>query len=186
MQEEEVSLFRHGTLLTSTVFMFACIAAFVLFPTVALASGGPARTVTLAAGPYIVNVNLYSDPPVTDQAVAVTVVPQESGLYLSGDISLVPGLGTDAVPLHTNLTPMDQSNTLAGTIRMPVRGAWQILLQLNGPRGTGQASFQITVAGPGAMPVWVAWLIALTPFTGISWMVWHQYRYRQKLLAHVQ
>lgn len=186
MQEEDVSLFRRGTLLISTVFMLVCIAGIVLFPLVALANGGPARTVTLAAGPYIVNVNLYSDPPVTDQAVAVTVVPQESGLHLSGNISMVPGLGTDAVPLHTNLSSMAQGNTLTGTLRMPVRGAWEILLQLNGPRGTGQASFQVTVAGPGAMPVWVAWLIALTPFTGISWMVWHQYRYRQKLLAHVQ
>jgi len=152
---------------------------------VALANGNPARTVTLAAGPYIVNVNLYSDPPVTDQAVEVTVVPQESGLRLSGLIDIVPGLGTDAVELHSDLAPTAQSTTLVGTIKMPVRGAWQIIIQLNGPRGAGQASFQITVAGPGAMPVWVAWLIALIPLVGISWMVWHQYRYRQKLLAQV-
>ena len=178
-----VSLFSRSIVPTCTASIVACIAVFLLFPAVALASSSPARTVTLAAGPYIVNVNLYSDPPVTDQAVEVTVVPQESSLRLSGVIYMMPGLGTDAVELHSALAPLGQSGTLVGTIRMPVRGAWELMLQLNGPKGPGQASFQITVAGPGAMPVWVAWLIALTPLTGISWLIWHQYRYRQKLLA---
>ena len=47
---------------------------------------------------------------------------------------MMPGLGTDAVELHSNLVSLDQTNTLVGTIRMPVRGAWQIVIQLNGPR----------------------------------------------------
>jgi hypothetical protein len=104
-----------------------------ILPAVARASGGPARTVTLAAGPYIVDVNLYEDPPVTDQSVEVTVIPHESGLRLSGRILMAPGLGTDAVELHTQLSPMGRSNTLLGAVRMPVRGAWQIMIQLDGP-----------------------------------------------------
>lgn len=169
-----------------TGFMLTCIAFFAILPAVARASGGPARTVTLAAGSYIVDINLYEDPPVTDQSVEVTVIPHDSGLRLSGRILMVPGLGTDAVELHSQLSPMGRSNTLIGAVRMPVRGAWQIMIQLDGPRGKGEASFAVTVAGPGAMPVWLAWLIALTPMVGIGWMLWHQRRYRQKLLAQVK
>jgi hypothetical protein len=172
-------------LLTGTSLILVCIGAFALLPTVAWASG-PARTVTLAAGPYIVNVNLYQDPPVTDQSVEVTVVPQESGLQLSGRIVMMPGLGTDAVELHSQLSPVGQSSTLVGSVRMPVRGAWQIVVQLAGPRGAGEASFPVTVAGPGAIPVWLGWLIALTPMLGIGWLLWHQFRYRRKLVAHAK
>jgi hypothetical protein len=163
---------------------FIALALFmIMIPEIALASGGPAHTETLMAGPYVIDVNLYQDPPMTDQSVQVTVVPHDSGLRLSGRILAVPGLGTDAVALHSQLSPAGQASTLSGTIRMPVRGAWNIVVQLNGPQGAGQASFPITVAAPGAMPIWLGWLIGLTPLLGVAWLVWHQRRYRQKLLA---
>lgn len=154
-----------------------------MMPAVALAGGGPAHTETLLAGPYIVDVNLYQDPPMTDQSVEVTVVPHDSNLRLSGSIYMLPGLGTDAVELRSQLTPLNQGNTLAGAIRMPVRGAWTIMVRLDGPRGEGQASFPIVVAAPGAIPIWLGWLIALTPTLGIAWLIWQQFRYRRKLLA---
>ncbi|HJT56432.1 MAG TPA: hypothetical protein VJ761_08055, partial [Ktedonobacteraceae bacterium] len=158
----------------------------VMVPGIALASGGPAHTETLMAGPYIIDVNLYQDPPMTDQSVKVTVVPHQSGLHLSGSILVVPGLGTDAVELRSQLLPVGQSNTLVGSIRMPVRGAWNVVVQVNGPQGSGQASFPITVAAPGAIPIWLGWLIALVPLLGVAWLVWHQRRYRRKLLARVE
>lgn len=165
---------------------FIALAVFmIMIPEVALASGGPAHTETLMAGPYVIDVNLYQDPPMTDQSVQVTVVPHDSGLHLSGRILEVPGLGTDAVELHAQLSPAGQTSTLSGSIRMPVRGAWNIVVQLNGPKGAGQASFPITVAAPGAMPIWLGWLIGLTPLLGVAWLVWHQRRYRKKLLTRV-
>src|SRR5437588_10943214 len=158
---------RSKTLLTYTHFTLALIALFIIIlPRVAQASGGPAHTETLAAGPYIIDVNLYQDPPVTDQSVEVTVIPHEVGLRLSGRIVMVPGLGTDAVELHSKLLPLNQTGTLVGTLRMSVRGAWQIVIQLEGSRGEGETSFSVTVAGPGAIPVWLGWLIALTPLLG--------------------
>jgi hypothetical protein len=166
------------------ILAFIALALFmIMIPEIALASGGPAHTETLMAGPYVIDVNLYQDPPMTDQSVQVTVVPHDSGLRLSGRILEVPGLGTDAVELHSQLLPAGQAGRLSGTIRMPVRGAWNIVVQLNGPQGAGQASFPITVAAPGAMPIWLGWLIGLTPLLGVAWLVWHQRRYRQKLLA---
>jgi hypothetical protein len=174
---------RSKLLLISLVLVLAYITAFATFPAFALASDKPASTKSLFAGPYIIDVNLYQDPPVTDQSSEVTVVPHEENLRLYGRILMVPGLGTDAVELHSNLVPVSQTNTLVGTLRMPVRGAWQIVIQLNGPRGAGEASFSVRVAGPGAMPFWMAWLIALTPLLGIAWMIWHQRRYRENLLV---
>lgn len=177
---------RSKKLLTGTCFTLACIALLVINPAVALAGGGPAHTETVAAGPYVVDVNLYQDPPFTDQSVEVTVVPHDSRLRLTGRIVMAPGLGTDAVVLHAPLSPMGQTSTLVGTIRMPVRGAWNIVIQLHGPQGSGEASFPILVAGPGAIPIWLGWLIALAPLTGFAWFIWHQYRYHQKLLARAE
>jgi hypothetical protein len=173
-------------LLTCTCFIFAYIALFAMLPEVAWARGQPARTVTLIAGPYVIDVNLYQDPPETDQSVEVTIVPHEDSLRLTGRVLMVPGLGTDAIELHSNLSPLGQTGTLVGTVRMPVRGAWQIVIHLSGPKGEGEASFPVTVAAPGAIPIWLGWLIALTPLLGITWMVWFQIRYRKKLLLRVE
>ena len=172
-------------LFIALVPILACFTALSLLSGIAFASEKPATTETLLAGPYIIDVNLYQDPPVADQAFEITVVPHEANLRLSGSVIVMPGLGTDAVTLHSNLELLNQTNTLVGTIRMPVRGAWQIVIQLNGPRGPGEANVPVRVAGPGAMPFWMAWLIALTPLAGITWWILHQRRYRQKLLIQI-
>jgi hypothetical protein len=183
--ERKVSINWSKVLLSVFVPIFAFVIALSLLPSMARASGKPASTETLIAGSYIIDVNLYQDPPVADQASEITVVPHETNVRLSGRVIMMPGLGTDAVELHSNLVSLNQTNTLVGTIRMPVRGAWQIIIQLNGPQGAGEASFPVRVAGPGAMPFWMAWLIALTPLIGITWWIWHQRRYRKKLLLQI-
>ncbi len=173
-----------GRLLTRICFTLALVACVaVLTSGVAQASNGPAFTRTLAVGSYVVRVDLYQYPPVTDQAVQVAVVPQESTLHLSGRITMLPGLGTDAVTLHAQLSPLNATSTLIGSIRMPVRGAWQINVQLMGLQGAGEASFPIVVSGPGAMPIWLGWLIGSLPLLCLAWIIWHQQRYRRQLLA---
>jgi hypothetical protein len=183
--ERKVSINWSKVLLSVFVPIFAFVIALSLLPGMARASGKPASTETLIAGSYIIDVNLYQDPPVADQASEITVVPHETNVRLSGRVIMMPGLGTDAVELHSNLVSLNQTNTLIGMIRMPVRGAWQIIIQLNGPQGAGEASFPVRVAGPGAMPFWMAWLIALAPLIGITWWIWHQRRYRKKLLIQI-
>ena len=171
---------------TGNVLIGTFIACFVMMVLgAARFNSGPALTETLMAGPYTVDVNLYQNPPATDQPDEVTVVPHDKSVPISGSIVVQPGLGTDAVPLHYQLSP-DQSGSLVGSIRMPVRGSWQVVVQLDGPKGPGSASFLITVAAPGAMPVWLAWLIALTPTPAIAWLIWHQYRYRRRLLVQAK
>jgi hypothetical protein len=147
-------------------------------------AGTPARSVTVAAGPYIVDINFMQNPPYVDQPLALTVVPHDHNLKLQGRIVAQPGLGTDAVPLQSNLSATgDQSDMLMGSIRMPVKGAWQIVIELNGSKGPGSGSVNVTVGAPGAMPAWLAWLIGCTPLLGIAWWLWLQHRYRNKLAA---
>src|SRR5262245_3103606 len=126
----------------AALFLVITLLASLLIPTspgIARASG-PGHTETLAVGPYIVQVTLAQYPPQTDQADTVTVTSQESQLRLAGALLLLPGLGTDAVPLRAALAPASQGNALAGSVRLPVRGAWQVEVQLTGPEGAGQAS----------------------------------------------
>ncbi len=171
---------RYGLLLGTFCYMLTLL--FFMFSGIAQANSGPALSQKLAVGPYIVQVDLAQYPPVTDQAVQVTVVPQDSNVRLSGQLRMLPGLGTDAVALHAQLSPASTGNTLTGFIRMPVRGAWLIAVQLTGPQGTDETSFPITVAAPGSIPIWLGWLIGSTPLLSIAFIVWHQRRYRKKLL----
>jgi len=158
---------------------------FMLATGTARASGSaPASSETLAVGPYIIDFNLYQNPPYVNTSVEVTVVPHDSRLQLQGYVTVEPGLGTDAVPLRFNLTPLgDKTGTLKGTIHMPVQGAWNIVINLNGPQGMGTAREPVTVAAPGAIPIWLGWLIGASPLTLIAFWIWRQHRYKRVLLA---
>jgi hypothetical protein len=148
----------------------------------AKAHGGPDFTRTLAAGPYVVDVSLEDYPPIADHRVEVIVTPHASGLRLSGSLGILPGLGTDAIPLRAALAPVRGSSALVGSIHMPVRGAWIIAVHLDGPHGKGEASFDIVVSAPGAIPIWLGWAIGLLPLYGFIWLVWNQFWYRRALL----
>ncbi len=179
------ALLRSKNARCAALLLAGLLLAFLLLPLAAVNAyaAGPAHTETLVIGPYIVQVTLAQYPPETDQADAVTVTPEDGQLRLAGSLALLPGLGTDAEPLRAALVPAGQSSALVGSVRLPVRGAWQIEVQLTGPEGPGRASFPIVVAAPGAIPLWLGWLIGATPLLGIVWLIWHQCRYRRTLLV---
>lgn len=159
------------------------LACFVLATGAARASA-PASTETLAAGPYIIDFSLYQNPPYADTPLEVTIVPHDGSLRLQGQVIAEPGLGTDATPLQFALTATgDKNGTLKGTIRMPVQGAWNLVVDLSGPRGTGSAQMPVTVSAPGAIPVWLGWLIGASPLLLIVFWIWRQHRYKSMLLA---
>jgi hypothetical protein len=150
----------------------------------ALAASTPAYTTTLIAGPYIIDVSLSQNPPFTDQPFEVTVSAHGSNQALSGLLIAEPGLGTDAVRLQTPLSPLaGVTGKSGGWLHLPVRGAWQLVINVNGPQGQGSASMDTTVGAPGAIPPWLAWAIAATPLILIVWWVHRQRRYRRTLLA---
>ncbi len=164
----------------------SAIALLLLFflTTAATTAETPARTQTLAVGPYIIDFNLYQDPPATDTPFKVTVVPHATHLLLQGSVTAEPGLGTDATPIHFPLTATGEANgSLQSTMHMPVRGAWNIAIDLSGPQGQGNAQVAVTVAAPGAIPTWLGWLIGASPLVLVAFWVWRQHRYKQTLLA---
>ena len=155
---------------------------FLAAPVVALAGEKPPRSEKLTAGPYVIVLNLFQDPPEVEQPLNVSVVCCVDA-HLSGRIIGIPGLGTDGVIVRANLTPDAQPETLVGSIRLPVRGAWHLVVDLNGSRGQGMAGLDVTVSAPNAIPTWLGWLIGLSPLVGCAWLVRQQWRYRRALLS---
>jgi hypothetical protein len=156
--------------------------AFLLVTTGA--TNASASTQTLAAGPYIIDFSLAQNPPPVDTPLAVTVVPHGSGLHLQGYVTAQPGLGTDATPLRFVLTATGESNgALTTTIRMPVRGAWNLVITLDGPQGQGVSQMAVTAAAPGAIPVWLGWLIGASPLALLVFWIWRQHLYKRSLVS---
>jgi hypothetical protein len=166
------------------VLSLCCAALFCVLQTGQALAATPAYTATLIAGPYTIDVSLSQNPPFTDQAFEVIVGAHSGSQQFSGQVVAEPGLGTDAVPLHAQLLPLAGSvGKISGSLHLPVRGAWQLVINVNGAQGPGSASTDITVGAPGAIPPWLAWIIAVTPLTLIAWWVHQQRRYRRRLLA---
>ncbi len=137
---------------------------------------------TLQAGSYTVNMGFTPDPPQVSNTLTVTLTPH-NGQQLSGRVKAVPGLGTDASTITAPLvSEKGSSGVLTGTLTLPVRGAWQIVAELNGPQGQGSAQINLIVAAPHAIPLWFGWLLGLSPLVGVIWFFWQQGRYRRLLL----
>ncbi len=164
---------------------FICLVfllALAMVPIQVRASSMP-RTEMLKAGPYSIEVTLSLDPPEVEKPLNITLVAGNAS-QLSGSVMAIPGAGTDAITVRTLLAPAGHtSNTLEGTLHLPVRGAWQIVIDLDGPSGRGSASLDVTVSAPNAIPAWLGWLIGLSPLIGCVWLIWQQWKYRRRLLA---
>jgi hypothetical protein len=151
---------------------------------IANAASKPALSQTVSAGGYIITIDVSKSPPYTGEPFNVTIVPQDSSLKLSGTVTMEPGAGTDGVNIPTKLKALgDNTSSLQATVQIPVRGAWNIVVAVDGPKGSGTASIPVTVGAPGAMPPWIAWTIGASPLLFIAFWVANQHRYRRKLAA---
>lgn len=170
-------------ILTHYLSIIAALLVLLFLTTGATGADVPASTQTLAAGPYIIDFNLYQNPPPVDTPLKVMVVPHNIDLRLQGSITVEPGLGTDATPLRFPLSALSgaRGGALQATIRMPARGAWNIVITLTGPQGPGVSQVAVTVASPGAMPVWLAWLIGASPLALLTFWIWRQHLYKRSL-----
>ncbi len=147
------------------------------------ASSAQPSSARLAAGPYATMVNLSANPPQVGQPLHITVVPRTVG-HLVGQIIALPQAGTDSMPVHAPLSPdPGRTNALAGSLQLPVRGAWRLMIELDGPQGYGTASLDVTAVVPFELPAWLGWLLGLSPLIGCAWLIWHQWRYRRQLLT---
>jgi hypothetical protein len=175
------------------VLLGACLMGVVLLLLLlwlpAMPAGGnaaqqqPSSSQTLAVGPYISAIHLFENPPQVGQPLNISIVPRNSG-HLSGQIIAVPQPGTDSTPTHVLLSPdPGRSNALAGSLQLPVRGAWRLLIELDGSQGHGTASLDVTAVVPFVLPPWLGWLLGLSPLVGCAWLIWHQWCYRRQLLT---
>jgi hypothetical protein len=145
----------------------------------------PASTTTLEAGPYLLVVALYAEQPRAGEELPVAVTPG-LGAAAPSQVRVVarPGLGTNATPIRAELAPdPDDPGSYAGSVRLSVTGAWLLEVVAAGPAGDGRALVPVTAAAPGAVPVWLGWLVGLAPLLGVVWFGWWQHRYLRRLEA---
>jgi len=94
-----------------------------------------------------------------------------------------PGLGTNATPTRATLTAdPDEPGGFAGTVRLPITGAWLLDVVVDGAQGEATATVPLTAAAPGALPAWVGWLIGVVlPLGGVLWFARWQSAYLRRL-----
>jgi hypothetical protein len=137
-----------------------------------VAAQGPVRSETRYAGAYTLRIDLYSDPPFTgrrytfDVLVSATTPADLRGLTLAA--SAIPDAGTNATPVRASLSPASSSaGGFQGYVTMAVRGSWLLRFDVAGPAGSSSADLPLRVAAPTAIPIWLAWLIGLSPLLGL-------------------
>lgn len=163
----------------------------LLGPPAARAHDLPARAEQHRVGPYALEVALYTDPPRVDQAVPVTVRSLRTGPPLEGaTVSVVglPGPGTSANRTRTVSLQSEshEPNSYAGELTFVVRGAWDLEVTVDGPGGNGTLRLPVSVAAPPAIPVWLGWLVGLSPLVGLAFFAWSQRGYLRRLQAEHQ
>ncbi len=167
---------------TGIVFL-ALLVTSILCAGTAHANGGSGRKTTTTAGAYTIDVTLSQDPSAIDQPLDISVTPHDATQHLSGQVVAKPGLGTDAANIYAHLNaPEGKQAPLTGSLRLPVQGAWQIVVELDGPHGHGEATINVVAAAPGAMPLWLAWYLGDLPALGLLLWSLYQRSYRKKLV----
>jgi len=168
----------------STLIVCLLLPTLLICTSARVSAAGTVYVKELTAGPYHFLAKLSDDPPQVEHPLSVTCV-FHTDVPFTGQLIGQPGAGTDAVALRAPLFAQRRTPAeLSGTLQFTVRGSWQLLFRFTGPRGPASAGLDMVVAAPGALPLWLGWLIGLSPLLGCLWFVWRQYLYRLLLLKH--
>ena len=135
----------------------------------------PLKEETVQAGPYGIKISYYSLPR-TEQAASLTLAPLPGRpVFQQVKATLRPAGATNSTPrtLTVRPDPTDGPGVQEVIVTANVVGAWTLHLEVNGPAGPSTVDAPIAVAGPAAIPVWVGWLIGLSPlYLAIGFVVW--------------
>jgi hypothetical protein len=167
---------------------FGALGLFALLATggYAHAQGSdPLRTFSAQLGPYPVVVEYYNAPS-GGQALSFRVVPKNRAAAPSSyTVTAVPDTTLDATPVKATLAPdMDASGAVRGTVNLPVSGQWLLLIDADGPLGRGGGNAPVLASAPPAIPLWLGWLIGLTPVWAILVIVASRAPRRAKQIAY--
>lgn len=169
---------RKASIITSFFLMISII--------IALTAGGasPLATQNAAVGPYLVLLSFYSLPR-AGQSMSLTIQSSRPAqpLKFTGAI-LNPAPGTDATPVNIILTPdKEDQNVYDVQATPPIKGKWLFHMRVSGPSGTISGDIPLEVDGPPAIPLWLGWLIGLSPLPFILLFIAYQVIWRKKQLA---
>jgi hypothetical protein len=154
----------------------------VLALALALAAASPARAGDLSRTFQAdrLSVTVIGPEPVsveTDASFRVRVSPAD-GVRLRA--VAVPRTGTDSTPARTSVNAT-RPGSFAVLVSFPVRGNWTLVLFLSTAADSGQVDIPVTVAAPGAIPVWLGWAIGLAPLLGLALFLGSQVRLARRL-----
>ena len=153
------SRYALGALIALVVMLVSGLAA---------AAQGPVRSETLYAGAYKLRVDLYSDPPFTGRPFDFDVLVSADRSVDLHDLKLQAVAIPDPTVNATELPAVIGSggatpHGFKGVVRMPVRGGWRLKFSVDASGGNNSVSLPLQVAAPTAIPISLAWAIALAP-----------------------
>ena len=161
-----------GSRLITALAAAVALAALATLPV--LADGGTLRVANAPIGAYRVNV-FTSPTPVHPDSIDVSILATERGRGLAVGLEImVMGrpLGTPGPSVSVPAT-RDQATDpryYAAKFALGSAGAWEIVVQVRGPRGEGEVRFEVMVQDPGLLnsPFLVLGL-ALLPLLLVGW-----------------
>lgn len=153
----------------------AAVALLLLFSaSIAFANGGTLRLANVVMGEY--RVSVFTDPtPVRPDSLDVSVlVMREGALGVAEDVQVtirtrdLNGQGLEDVREATR-EQADDPRYYAAKFGLGAEGAWEIMVQVAGPAGEGEASFQVRARDRGILghPL-VLTVLALLPLIGVA------------------
>jgi len=170
---------RKASIITSFFLMISIIVALTG------AGASPLATQNATVGPYLVLLSFYSLAR-AGQAMNLTIQSSRPAqpLKFTGAI-LNPAPGTDATPVNIILTlDKEGQNVYDVQATPPIKGKWLLHMRVSGQLGAVSGDIPIDVDGPPAIPLWLGWLIGLTPLPFILLFIMYQVIWRKQQLAH--
>jgi hypothetical protein len=165
--------------IVSLLIVIVVLLQVVLSPYV---HGGPAKVVTVNAGPYPLRVTLYNDPANAGYALPFAIqAPATTQGKVTYDVSAIPAAGTGGSVVHGDMSAnTTTADGTPGNVNVTVRGNWTLHILVNGPQGQGEANVAFAASAPPAIPVWFAWLIGFVPLYGILLFLFAQWRHNRQ------
>jgi hypothetical protein len=153
---------------------------FLLIPSLAWANGGTLRLNNVPMGAYLVSAFTGPTPVQADSVdVSVLAVMRSSGEVAQGLTVTVRTRHLDgSTRADVRAATQDQADDpryYATKFGLGAEGTWEITVAVEGPEGSGEASFEIRARDRGIFgnPL-VLTLLALLPLLGIALMIFRQ------------